>query len=65
MLRESCINVRIPKYGSRVLREGIASRYPHIGFRVLGPGSQVKGTRSWVPGKGAGSHLWVPGLGPR
>ena len=60
-LRESCINVRVPKYGSRVMCKGIGSRFPHIGSWVPGKESQLEGPRSWVPRKGSGSGLLVPG----
>ena len=61
-LRESCINVKIPKYGSRVPCKGIGSRFPYIG-----PRSQVKGPRWRV--LSLRSQVWVPGpefwiLGP-
>ena len=48
-LRDSCINVRIPKYGSCVSRKGIGSRFPHIRSQVPGKGSQVEGPKSRVP----------------
>ena len=71
-LRESCINVRVPKYGSRVMCKGIGSRFPHIGswvpgkessWRVPGPGSHVKvlGPAYWSRVPGEGSQLEGPG----
>ena len=46
----------VPKYRFRVLCKGIAPQFPHIGSRVLDPGSQRKGPRPCVPRKGSGSR---------
>ena len=61
VVRESCVNVSVPKHVSRVSRKGIGSMFPHIGSRVPGEGSQIQVPSSRVPYKGPGS--WVQPMG--
>ena len=37
ILRESGINITVPKYESGILRKGAGSRFPHIASQVKGP----------------------------
>ena len=62
-VRESRINVRVPKYGPRVPRKGIGSPFPHIGPRVLVLRWRVPGMGFpvLVPCTGPGSRVPGPG----